>query len=409
MEFIRTVTDNMSTDLDRGVSTATGEAAMGVMDGNGRVTEARRSMEASLLNPQNFSLNTLMNWPENGIRTEVRDDVRRTLDRVDIFLPVYNQEQTIGRTIDYVTNQHGIPPERITCIDCSEPHDRSGEILRSHGIHPLDQWQVLNDLVDKDRFFELCQVNGFRDLRGKGLTMFAGYLHRFMRHQQGIDKRPYDSHVIQTDTDIGNIGTGPMQWDPLSYFAYFGLRKHPDLHYFKAAKVGRNNEPFYVFNNAVTAFGEHGMNYKQDLSTDIWPLTGEYGYKRQFPEREVVYPSGYPIEMLMNMRRAELKCLWRQVAVPEARKDGQNDWNKEIPMYADIMRMIMVVMQTGKTLDQLSLEDIRAINEKVAKDDITFVHDTMRVTPVDPKPLRVSRLMGSIPLLQREGIIYSGK
>ncbi len=387
---------------------------MGVMEGNGRVTEAQKEMNASLLNAENFSLNTLYNWRGNGIQAEIREHVAGALENVDVFLPVYNQQETLSRTLDYVMKQHKIPPEQITAVNCSDPHDKSGDILEQYGIQAVDQWKTLQDLVDVEKLKDLCQINDLRDIRGKGLTMFTGYLHRYMLHQQGLDKRPYNRHVIQTDTDIGNIGTGPEEWDPLSYFAYFGLRKEPNLDLIKASKVGRNNEPFYVFNNAISALGPWGKKLKPGLSKDIWPLTGEYGFKRSFPETQVVYPSGYPIEMMMNARREELSLFWRQVATPEARRDGQNDWNKEIPMYADIQRMMMAIgMQISLkgygNMGNLTLQDIQAINQNVAEDDLTFVHDTTKVVPVTAKPLRVSRLIGNIPNLLREGVIYSGR
>ena len=387
---------------------STGEAALGQATENGQHAKARKDLRESLLNPDGFSLNTIVNWPDPAISGKARDEVRRALEHADVFLPVYNQQETVGLTIDYAMNQHGIPPERITAVNCSDAHDRSGEIMVEKGIKPIEQWDMLKNVMDIDRFKDLCQVNDIRDLRGKGLTMFTGYLHRYLLKQQGLSPSA-STHVIQTDTDIANMGAGPEKWDPLSYFAYFILRNHPDVHYLKAAKVGRNNEPFYVFNNALGAFGSHGLKYKEDLNKDIWPLTGEYGFNRQFPEEQVVYPSGYPIEMLMNMRRAELNCLWKQVSIPEARRDGQNDWNKEIPMYADIQRMMLLVLGTRKQLDELSLDDLRTINGIIAEDHVTYVHDTKQVVPANPKALRASRLMGSIPQLQKAGIIYSGK
>ncbi len=385
---------------------STGESALGVNDGVD-ITQAAQDAKDSLLNPNGYSLNNTMNWPTPDVGHSIQDTVRKNLERVLVFLPVYNQQETIGTTLDYVLDQHQIPPERVIAVNCSDNGDKSGEILAQRGVKALDQWKVLNDAVNIDRLKGLLHINDIREVRGKGLTMFAGYLDK---HLKGDSAYPDHTHIIQTDTDIGNIGTGLNKWDPLSYFSYYALQQDPSIEYFKAAKVGRNNEPFVVFNNSLDAFGAHGREYKRDLCKDIWPLTGEYGFRKGFAEQDIVYPSGYPIEMFINMRRAEMQLRWKQVSMPEPRLDGQNDWNKETPMYADIQRMMIMVLSRVRQLADLTEEDIYDINSKISFiRETAYIHNTKEVQAPVPKPLRASRLLGSIPQLQKLGIVYSGK
>lgn len=360
--------------------------------------------DTDLTSCQEHARQFLLNTSGEHLPQGLTDDIRRAIARISVLLPVYNQKRTIGPTIQYLTDELHIPPAHITAASCST--DGSNDVMRELGVEVLDQYRTFRDLVHEAKFLEIMGASSLADLRGKGLTMFTGHLHRVL---QGSSER--DGYVLQTDTDIENIGSGPGEWNPIGYFAN-AITQHPQIDTLKAAKNGRNNQPMHIFLNTWPLYGEHGADYQRQLGGDRWLLTGEYGWRESLTEC-LRWATGYAIEMTLNISKTDLALRNYQVNIPETRNDAQNSMTKETVMYSDIQRLILGILLTRKRLHDLSLSEIAALNQRLDGYLTFYCFETDENPGPDARPndvtrIKPSRIIPDIQTLQREGIVYSG-
>lgn len=358
-----------------------------------------QSSSRTLLNQEGAQLR-----PLNGKALEIEQYLRTKLQ---ILLPVYNQEADIGRTLSYLTNQLGIPPENI--VASSGSTDRSDQIIEGFGVEVLDQYKTLEKYVDMPKFLELTKADNLKQLRGKGLTMLAGHIHQVMSGRTSENK-----FMLQTDTDIKNIGTGENQWDPVTYFAHY-LQENPGIDAIKASKNGRNNQPMHIFFNILPTVDARVGQHYQSVARDRWVLTGEYGWRSDHTSR-LRWSTGYAIETVLAMSQTDLDLDRRQVEMPQPRTDGANLMTKETVMYTDIQRTATEIVRTGKTLHELSVSEIAGINERRREqmnDIIWLCHEKDANPGPDAMPneatqIQPGRLIPDIDTLIREKVIYSG-
>jgi hypothetical protein len=361
----------------------------------------QRSQE-SLLNQEGRILRPLQHHHNAGrIQQYISEQCR-------LVLPVYNQEKDIGNTLHYLQDSLHIPSEHIIASSCST--DGSNDIIAQHGVELVDQYAFLENALDVQRFLELMRADRLQQLRGKGLTMFAGHLQRVLTGQAA---QP-DTFAIQVDTDIQNVGTHENGWDPVTYFADH-LQKNPAIDAMKAAKNGRNNQPMHIFFNQLPTVHPVGRRYKNEVGMDLWILTGEYGWKSEYTEN-LRWATGYAIETVLAMSQTDLGMNRKQVEIPQPRKDGQNLLTKETVMYTDIQGTATAIVRTGKALHDLSLTDIATINQDrsdqsndpdyapwvaIEKDE----NPGPGGIPNRPTPIQFSRLIPDMKTLIQEGIV----
>lgn len=362
--------------------------------------EMKRRSEESLLNPEGHVLRPLQ-------RHDAKDIMQYISTRCRLLLPVYNQERDIGRTLQYLQDI-GVPAEHIVASSCST--DDSDRIIQDHGVGVIPQYTFLENALDLERFLELMKADNLKQLRGKGLTMFAGHLQNVL---QGKAADP-NTFTLQVDTDIQNVGIHANEWDPVTYFSKY-LHKHPDIDAIKAAKNGRNNQPMHITINTLGNIHPVGLHYKNSVNMDRWILTGEYGWNSKYTD-QLRWATGYAIETVLAMSQTDLGMKRRQVEIPQPRVDGQNLLTKETVMYGDIQATAIEVVRTGKRLHELSLSDIGDINQRRAdqsKDEayapwVAFEKDENpgpQGMPNRPTPIEFSRLIPDIETLLREKIV----
>jgi len=366
------------------------------------LTQLQADSKASLLNQDGQTVHAL----GDGFRAEMRD----VLDNMHILLPAYNQENTVGNTLGYLTEGLGLSPDQITVA--SNSTDRTDGIARNFGVDVLQLKDLFDEYIaDPDRFLELMQADNMKQLRGKGMNMFLGHLYGFM-----TGKRKPHELIAQVDTDISNIGVDSDKWDPITYFAWAAHMKK-DLGAVKAAKNGRNNQPIHIGMNQWPIMGEQGEFYQQKVGVERWPLTGEYGWKGDVTEK-LRWASGYAVEMILNLSMADIAAdgglKKYQIEIPEPRIDGQNPLTKETVMYSDILRATGAVVMSNKKLKDLSLDEIQVMNKRL-QGHKTYVMDEKDSNPgpaAHPNEVRVveaSRIIPDFNTLALNGFLKKGR
>jgi hypothetical protein len=363
-----------------------------------RLGELQAESDASLLNSEGASLEQLIGGDIQGLRKFIRR-------RLHVVLPVYNQKATIGHTIDYLQSA-GVDLANVTAASAST--DGSDDIMKAKGVEVVDQYAFLKQALDLDRFLALMHVNNLKELRGKGLTMFAAHLKRV------LDEREKQSNwTVQVDTDITNIGTKEGEWDPVSYFGH-ALQDDNSVGAIKAAKNGRNNQPTHIFLNTLADDGELGEHY-QRIAMDRWVFTGEYGW--QSPETERLrWSTGYSIETILAASQLDLGLKRRQVNIPQDRIDGQNLLSKETVMYTEILATLRRIVRFGRSLHEMNLHELDVFNGAQQGSDSKVIwmmaekdeEPGPEATPNIPVTVKRSRLIPDIKTLLEEGIVHRG-
>lgn len=383
----------MATELSRGsIDYAFPQAAADEQE----LMALRSASRSSLLNQRGQAINALGD--------NLRGELAGVLGDMHVLLPAYNQERTMDGTLDYLVHQVGLDPDQVTVS--SNSTDRTDAIAIGHDVEVLRLDDVLDEhLADKDRFLELLHADDLKQLRGKGLNMLAGHLHRFMTQKM----KPHEL-IVQVDTDIENIGIGDDRWDPVTYFAWAAYQRK-NLQAIKAAKNGRNNQPIHIMTNTWPIMGEQGGFYQQKVGVERWPLTGEYGWKGDVTSR-LRWATGYAVEMILNMSQADNGLERYQIEIPEKRIDGHNPLTKETVMYSDIGRATQGVIMTGKKLSELSLQEIAALNKRLTGHKM-YVMDEVdsnpgpAANPNDVRTVESSRIVPDFETLLRENFLKS--
>lgn len=384
--------------------------------GGAEIRRLREEYSDSLLNQDGKSISDL--------NEQTRSQIQKNLEQCQILLPVYNQEDCVGSVLDYLIHQLGISPENILATSCS--NDGSDDIIRKYGVELLEQWKALPQLIDRQKFLNLMKANNLSELRGKGLTMLTMYLHL---SAEGRLKK--DQYIIESDSDIVNMGTGTYQmsqgepekaYDPVSFFAWaieMCKEMNTQADVLKVAKNGRDNGPIHSYYNILAMLNEVGAHYQKHVNKKKWPLTGEWAWllkeKDKIPLLEkFVLATAYSIETTLNMSYADMmaneEVILKQINIPEKRLDGSNLQSKDNVMFACIGRSILMVIQNRKKITELGIPDFHMLNEQAEQTPPIMSCQELdenpgpNLVPNDVLNVQQDRLIPPIHMLKKEGI-----
>jgi len=271
----------------------------------------------------------------------------------EVQLPTWNEADTLGPILEYLVEQLG-DPNKIVVMD-ADSDDNSAEVARRHGARVVLQSDMYK-CIKQDKFSDILQE---KRPRGRGMTLFAFWLYRFLIQET------YPRYACFVDTDIRNF----REYDPLPFLAYpIVTEKKKNFLHVKVAKPGRGNEPVMSARCTLRAINDLGRRYFEQLSRDMWMLSGEYVVQPEHA-RTMPHATRSFVDTLISIYLADLAHedggQIALVAIPNSRLDKKNDNRKEQLIMYSISTNAVAFVCFGKPASKLTLTDIRHLNREV--------------------------------------------
>jgi hypothetical protein len=290
--------------------------------------------------------------PDKVLEKDVREKLLEFLadGPIEIQIPAWNEEDTLPAIVEYLTKQTG-DKGKVLVMD-ADSTDKTAEVARAAGAKVVTQSDMY-ECIDMDA---MRDVLGDPKPRGRGMTLYAFWLYRFLV-QEGAPK-----YAVYSDSDIRNF----PEYDPMPFMAYplvFDEKK--DFNYFKIAKPGRNNETVMGARTTIRAVSPLGKRYFDRLSRDMWMISGEYGYKCE-PMKNLPHCTRSFVDTYTAMYFADLE---RQkpdsvaiISCPNSRIDKKNDPLKEQTILYSIACNIVGTAVYDVAVADLTMENIKELN-----------------------------------------------
>jgi len=328
----------------------------------GEADVARSQAHFSILDGEDFD--TFRKSLEEGFFTpgEPLKD-KATMDKCLAFLrskdfqvqiPMWNEGDTVGPIVKFLVQQLD-GPERVICMDANSD-DNSVEVVEAHGVRAVSQ----GDMYACVKWDKFCELLNDPKPRGRGMTLYAMYLYRFL-----IQEGDFPRYLCYSDSDIKNFA----EYDPIPHMAY-PIVSEPDTHwlYLKIAKPGRNNEPVMAGRCAAQSCGPVGLRIFERLARDMWMISGEYMVEGKHM-KDLVHTTRSFVDTLTAIYFADLDASGQgHVAIvgnTNSRLDKKNDNMKEQTILYSIASNIVAFANYGRYASELTLDDVRRLNTDV--------------------------------------------
>jgi len=302
-------------------------------------------------------------------------------------IPMWNEADTIGPTLKVLVEQLD-GPERIICMDANSD-DNSVEVVESYGVRAVRQADMYACL----KWDKLCELLNEAKPRGRGMTLYAMWLYRFL-----IQDGDFPRYLCYSDSDIKNFA----QYDPIPHMVY-PIVTEPARHwlYLKIGKPGRNNETIMGVRCAARTCGPVGQRIFERLTRDMWMISGEYCIEGQYM-KDCVHATRSFVDTLTAIYFADLDVAGAgDVAIvgnANARLDKKNDDMKEQMIQYSIATNMVALANHGRYASELGLDDIRHINREVFNK-----LDLYPYIPEVSEPMRLIKMMNDrlIPSIEQ--------
>jgi len=328
----------------------------------GEADVARSQAHFSILGGEDF--NAFKKSLEDGFFTpgEALKD-KATMDKCLAFMrskdfqvqiPMWNEGDTVGPIVKFLVEQLD-GPERVICMDANSD-DNSVEVVESQGVRAIRQ----PDMYECIKWDKFCEVLNDPKPRGRGMTLYAMYLYRFL-----IQEGNFPQYLAYSDSDIKNFA----EYDPMPHMVY-PIVSQPDTHwvYLKIAKPGRNNEPVMAGRCAAQSCGSVGRRIFDRLARDMWMISGEYMVEGQHM-RNCVHTTRSFVDTLTAVYFADLDVGGKgDVAIvgnSNSRLDKKNDNMKEQTILYSIATNTVAFSNYGRYANELTLDDVKQLNTGV--------------------------------------------
>ncbi len=271
-----------------------------------------------------------------------------------VQIPMWNEGDTVGPIVEFLVEQLD-GPERVICMDANSD-DNSVEVVEAHGVRAVRQADMYA-CVKWDKF---CKLLNDPKPRGRGMTLYAMYLYRFL-----IQEGDFPRYLCYSDSDIKNFA----EYDPLPHLAY-PIVSEPDRHwlYAKIGKPGRNNEPVMAGRCAAQSCGRVGLRIFERLARDMWMISGEYMVEGRHM-KDCVHTTRSFVDTLTAIYFADLDVAGAgDVAIvgnANKRLDKKNDNMKEQTILYSIATNIVAFSVYNHYASELTLADVKHLNTKI--------------------------------------------
>ncbi len=274
-------------------------------------------------------------------------------DEFAVHIPAWNEEDTLPPILKFMAEQLG-DPQKITVMD-ADSTDKTAEVARQVGVNVVTQSDMYA-CIKREPFVEVLNDP---NPRGRGMTLYAFWLYRFLIQEKNLPK-----FVSYSDSDIKNYD----EYDALPYMAYPLVIDGKPYKYTKIGKPGRNNEPVFAGRCAMRALGDVGMHYFNKLSRDMWMISGEYTVSVDDMQRQVHTTRSF-VDTTTAMYFADLEAAGQGpvgiVASNRSRIDKKNDNLKEQAILYSIATNLVGYATLNKKVADLSVDDLRTLNTKI--------------------------------------------
>ncbi|MFA6410095.1 MAG: hypothetical protein WCW26_00770 [Candidatus Buchananbacteria bacterium] len=301
-----------------------------------------------------------------------------------------------------------MPSDCITIVNHDSDDDALQGVMRFSGVH-LPYWKDLLDTIDWLRLLPILNLTKRPEGFGKGLSVLAGYLHRYFLAQ--IHGAP--QWLCQHDAEIQQY----ERYRALEFLVW-GLLERPDAQYAKMAKFGRTNERCMLARTLLNVLAQSNalsdpirqrcsdMFYR--LVPDKWMLTGEFVMSWELAMTRP-FASGYLEETLTAMFAQDKSAQNGRTAIcvanPNSRLDAANDDGKEAKMQQEISAFVLRMALSAPPVDQWTVDTIADLNREVMSQPNMFGWIPSNDHSVVAEVLPANRIIPSIQMLVDGGFV----
>lgn len=344
-----------------------------------------------------------------------RDAIQHLLwdGKVAIIVPMRERGPVIRPLLTTLASQR-LPSRTILVVNDGSDDDALNEV-RQHGENGV-HLAFRDDILDVLNWERLLPVLNLEERpRGKGVAVLAGYLYWYLLTDGYLGQRP--DWIGQTDSEIAEFHRY-LCWNHLGY----GMVTMPNAQYVKMAKFGRTNERcmaarWMLFVLASSDRVDPSIRGRAEeicyrLGRHKWMLTGEFALRWKLAVNRP-FATGY-LEETVTSLFAEDYCARHypgtdaivQVGNPNPRLDAANDDRKESLMQQQISNFLLTIALEGvPPVDQWDVETITRLNHTVMAKPLVMGWIPPNEGPVVAEAIRNDRIIPSITMLDRAGLI----
>ena len=317
----------------------------------------------------------------------------------EVQIPAWNEEDTLPAIVKHLVKQTG-NKGKVIVMD-ADSTDKTAEAAKKAGAKVITQ----SDMYQCVKMDDFKNILGDPNPRGRGMTLYAFWLYRFLIQEEKIPK-----YTVFSDSDIKNY----EEYDPMPFLAYplvFDAKR--DYHYLKIAKPGRNNETVMSGRCVMRGINELGMRYFNSLARDMWMITGEYvtkcSYMKKLPHCTRSFVDTYTALYFADVERKDPNKV-AIVSCPNTRLDKKNDQLKEQTILYSIACNLVGTAVYNKPVADLTIPDIKELNTKVFPmfSYYPYIPDDVNA-PMQSVHIMNDRVMPSVQQLIDNGLIIKSK
>jgi len=318
---------------------------------------------------------------------------------IEIQIPAWNEEDTLPSIVEFLIKEFG-DSGKILVMD-ADSTDKTAEAAGKAGARVIRQ----SDMYECVKMDEFKAILGDEKPRGRGMTLYAFWLYRFLIQEEGIP-----SYAVFCDSDIKNFA----EYDPMPFLAYpLVFDSDKSFNYLKIAKPGRNNETVMAARCVMRGINELGMRYFNRLARDMWMITGEYGikceYMKNLPHCTRSFVDTYTTMYFADVERKEPETV-AIVSCPNSRLDKKNDPLKEQTILYSIACNMIGTAVYDVAIADLTIENIKELNVKVFPQFSYYPYIPEEVhTPMQSVNIMNDRVIPSVQQLIDSGLIIKDK
>ncbi len=273
---------------------------------------------------------------------------------IEIQIPAWNEEDTLPAIAKYLKKQTS-NKGKVLVMD-ADSTDGTAEAAAKAGVRVIKQ----SDMYKCVKMDEFKAILGDPKPRGRGMTLYAFWLYRFLIQENGIP-----TYAIYCDSDIRNFA----EYDPMPFMVYpLVFDSEKDFNYFKIAKPGRNNETVMAARCVMRGINALGQRYFDRLSRDMWMISGEYGYRceymKRLPHCTRSFVDTYAAMYFADLEREKPNSV-AIISCPNSRIDKKNDPLKEQTILYSIACNLVGTALYNVAVADLTMDNIKELNASV--------------------------------------------
>ncbi len=336
--------------------------------------------------------------------------------QADLVIPMKEKDSTIKDLLNYAKKK--IPFNSVFVINDESNKKAIEAVEKFNGVWLINKEEVLK-IINWKKLLPFLNLS--RLPKGKGVTVMAGYLFRFLLEKAKNRKAKW---VFQTDADIKDHN----KFKALEYLAV-GVLRNPNAFHIKIAKPGRNNEPHMAVRSALTILedlekvllsnkgkemGKRAKELFESLAKYKWILGGTFAISNEIAYTRP-FATGYLEETLIcafveDKARKE-GGFSVQISNPNPCSDGENSFKKENIIVQMTANFVMILLLAKRPVCDWILEDIAWINKSLMSKprSIVLIPPKGNNDPVIVENVANERILPSIKMMEENGLIDKTK